>query len=74
MILFLDAWMKLLILDAGNSSITTIVAIVVPIVVAIALFIVGWYFLRKMASKFHDTIMEDSSYNCFSLSMIGCSN
>jgi len=43
------------------------VAIVVPIVVAIILFVVGVYFLRKRASKKYNTFAQDSSNLSFSV-------
>ncbi|KAG5152970.1 hypothetical protein JHK84_029442 [Glycine max] len=46
--------------SSGKSSISIILAIVVPITVAILLFIVGVYFLRKRASKKNNTFVQDS--------------
>ena len=42
-------------------------AIVVPIVFVILLFIVGVYFLRKRASKKYNTFVQDSSNLSFSV-------
>ncbi|XP_061376547.1 cysteine-rich receptor-like protein kinase 10 isoform X4 [Gastrolobium bilobum] len=46
--------------SSGKSNISIIVAIVVPIVVAVALFILGCCFLRKRASKKYNSFRQDS--------------
>ncbi|KAL2561851.1 hypothetical protein GLYMA_20G139700v4 [Glycine max] len=53
--------------SSGKSSISIIVAIVVPIVFVILLFIVGVYFLCKRASKKYNTFVQDSSNLSFSV-------
>ncbi|XP_057424955.1 cysteine-rich receptor-like protein kinase 10 [Lotus japonicus] len=46
--------------SSGKSNVAVIVAIVVPIVVVFALFVLGWYFLRKRASRKLNTYIRDS--------------
>ncbi|KAK7280209.1 hypothetical protein RJT34_25271 [Clitoria ternatea] len=46
--------------SSGKSNIPIIVAIVIPIVVAMALFIVGCCFLRRRASTKYNTFIQDS--------------
>ncbi|KAI4295821.1 hypothetical protein L6164_035824 [Bauhinia variegata] len=44
---------------SGGSHISLIVAIIVPIVVAVALFVLGCCFLRKRARKKYNTVEKD---------------
>ncbi|XP_061376550.1 cysteine-rich receptor-like protein kinase 10 isoform X6 [Gastrolobium bilobum] len=46
--------------SSGKSNISMIVAIVVPIVVVVALFILGCCFMRKRASKKYNSFRRDS--------------